>query len=66
MLVVTREAGQAVRIGRDIEVRIVDVRGRRVRVAVAAPKRVPVLRGELGESRSSHGGTTTAPTGENR
>jgi carbon storage regulator len=47
MLVVTRASGQTVRIGRDIEVRILDVRGRRVRVAIAAPTRISVLRGEL-------------------
>jgi carbon storage regulator len=47
MLVVTRESGQTVRIGRDIEVRILSVHGRRVRVAIAAPRRISILRGEL-------------------
>lgn len=46
MLVLSRQEGQSIRIG-DIEVRIAKIRGRTVRVAVNAPRDVPVHREEI-------------------
>jgi carbon storage regulator len=47
MLVLTRRAGESIRIGDDIEVVVRRVAGNRVTVAVAAPRDVRILRGEL-------------------
>ncbi len=43
-LVLTRRPGEAVQIGPDITVHIVSVEGQKVRVAIHAPKDVPVVR----------------------
>lgn len=47
MLVVTRKAEEGVRIGEDVEVRVLGVHRRRVRLGITAPSDVPVLREEL-------------------
>ena len=44
MLVLTRRPGQSIRIGEDIEVTVVEVRGDQVRLAIDAPRHVPVVR----------------------
>ncbi len=46
MLVLTRRAGQAIRIGEDIEVTVVEVRGDQVRLGIRAPESVRVSRSE--------------------
>lgn len=47
MLVLTRRPGEKIMIGEDIEVTIVWVRGTQVRLAITAPKDVPVDREEV-------------------
>lgn len=47
MLVLTRRIGQAFNIGDDVQVRIVGIKGRQVRLGVAAPENVPVHREEI-------------------
>ena len=47
MLVLTRRVGEAVRIGDQIEVVVVAVKGDQVRLGVCAPRQVPVVRAEL-------------------
>jgi carbon storage regulator len=47
MLVLTRRIGERVRIGNDIELVVLDVRGREVRLGVTAPLGVPVHREEI-------------------
>jgi carbon storage regulator len=49
MLVLSRKEGQAIHIGSDIVITVAKLGGNRVRIAVDAPKHVPVLRGELAE-----------------
>jgi carbon storage regulator len=44
MLVLTRRPGQSIRIGEDVEITVVEVRGDQVRLAIAAPREVAVLR----------------------
>ncbi|MBY0589345.1 carbon storage regulator [bacterium] len=51
MLVLTRRAGQAVYLGSNIKVTMVKVRGGEVRLAIEAPRSVPVLRDELDPRR---------------
>jgi len=45
--VVTRKPGEAIRIGEDIEVTILGVKGNQFRIGVTAPKNVPVHRDEV-------------------
>ncbi len=47
MLVLGRKPGEVVCIGTNIQVRILEIRGNRAKVAVEAPREVPVWRGEL-------------------
>ncbi|MDR1021556.1 MAG: carbon storage regulator CsrA [Synergistaceae bacterium] len=47
MLVLSRKPGEALRIGEDIEVTIVEVKGEMVRLGIDAPRSVPVWRKEL-------------------
>lgn len=53
MLVLTREIGESIMIGDDIEIMITDVRGcdtKKVRIGITAPKNVPVHRKEIYEA----------------
>lgn len=47
MLALTRKPGQQIMIGDDIVINVVDVKGDNVRIAVDAPKRIKIYRGEL-------------------
>jgi len=50
MLVLTRCKDESIMIGDDIEILIVDVRGKKVRLGITAPKAVPVHRKEVYEA----------------
>lgn len=52
MLVLTRRLGEEIVIGNDIRVRIVMVKGDRVRLGISAPTEVPVDRSEVHERRA--------------
>ena len=47
MLVLSRKPGQAILIGDDIEISIVEVRGDTVRIGINAPRNITILRQEL-------------------
>lgn len=47
MLVLTRRPSETVRIGTEIEIRVTRVEGHKVRLAIIAPRSVPIVRGEL-------------------
>lgn len=47
MLVLSRKPGEAIRIGEDIEISIIEVRGDTVRIGIDAPRNVPIFRKEL-------------------
>lgn len=53
MLVLTRRAGQSLRIGDSIELQVVRIEGDRVVLGIVAPPAVRVLRGELLEALSA-------------
>jgi len=53
MLVLTRKNGESIRIGDNIEITILSVKGSRVRVGITCPNEVPVRRGELQELTAS-------------
>lgn len=50
MLVLSRKANDTIKIGEDIELRILEVKGDTVRIGIEAPKSVDILRGELVQS----------------
>jgi carbon storage regulator len=47
MLVLSRKVGEKVRIGDDIELTVIEVRGEAVRLGIFAPRGVPIYRQEL-------------------
>lgn len=44
MLILTRRVGETLQIGNDISVTVVEVNGNQVRIGIAAPKDVPIMR----------------------
>lgn len=52
MLVLSRKTNETIKIGDDIELRILEVKGETVRLGIEAPKSVEILRGELVQSIS--------------
>ena len=49
MLVLTRRTGEGIMIGDEIEVKILDVSGEKVRVGIDAPREINVYRTEVFE-----------------
>lgn len=47
MLILTRKKNETIHIGDEIEITIVRVSGRSVRIGISAPKETAVLRAEL-------------------
>jgi carbon storage regulator len=47
MLVLTRRAGEAIRIGEDVVVYVTGINESQVKVAIEAPEKVRILREEL-------------------
>lgn len=56
MLVLTRKLKESIRIGDDITVTIVRVKGNAVRIGIEAPRHVRVIRGELNRLADRVGG----------
>lgn len=50
MLVLSRKAGDTIKIADNIEVKILEVKGDTVRVGIEAPKSIDIVRGELIQS----------------
>ncbi|PID23933.1 carbon storage regulator CsrA [Sporosarcina sp. P7] len=50
MLVLSRKAGDTIKIADNIEVKILEVKGDTVRIGIEAPKSVDIVRGELIQS----------------
>lgn len=50
MLVLVRKTDQSIRIGDEIIIRVVDIRGDKVRLGIDAPNSVPVHREEVYEA----------------
>lgn len=50
MLVLSRKTNESIRVGDNIEVTVVSVRGNRVKLAISAPKDVRIKRSELTSS----------------
>ncbi|MCY8231413.1 carbon storage regulator CsrA [Priestia endophytica] len=50
MLVLTRKIGESIRIGEDIELKIVDIDGEQIKLGINAPKHIEVHRQEVYEA----------------
>jgi carbon storage regulator len=62
MLILTRRASQSVFIGKNVQVKIIEVKGGQVRLGFDAPKEVPVDRAEIRNKTSLAGGETLCKT----
>ena len=47
MLVLSRKKSESIRIGDEIRIKVIDVRGKTVRIGFEAPDHVSILRAEL-------------------
>ena len=47
MLALSRKKNEALVIGNDIEITILDIRGDQVKIGISAPKEVPIYRKEV-------------------
>jgi carbon storage regulator len=47
MLILTRKVDEVVRIGDEISIKVIAVRGNQVQIGIAAPKEIPVNREEV-------------------
>ena len=54
MLVIRRREGEAVLIGEDVEIEILEITPARVKLGIRAPERVQVLRKELKATREQN------------
>jgi carbon storage regulator len=63
MLILTRRAGEALRIGDDIEVTVMAVNGSQVRIGINAPRDVAVDREEIAD-RKRRDREVLAPSGK--
>ena len=54
MLVLTRRSGESFFIGDNIEIKISDISGDKVRVSIDAPREITILRSELLEAAHSN------------
>jgi carbon storage regulator len=61
MMVLARERDETIKIGDDIEVTVVDVRGNKVRLGIEAPKNVPVHRKEVYDAIQREKGIVEKP-----
>ena len=49
MLILTRKSGEAIRIGDDVSISVIEIRGNQVRLGINAPRSVSVHRQEVYE-----------------
>ena len=53
MLILTRKAGETIKLGDDIVITVTQVRGAQVHIGIDAPRDINIRRGELDERKSS-------------
>jgi carbon storage regulator len=62
MLILTRRVGESLKVGDDITITVLGVKGSQVRIGVNAPKDVSVHREEIYERIKKEQGDTEQPT----
>lgn len=65
MLILSRKKEEAVLIGKDIKIKIIDIEGDRVKIGIDAPKNLKILREELYSEVSSENIKALEATKEN-
>ena len=60
MLVLSRKKNEAIVIGDDIVIHVIEIRGDKVRLGIVAPKEISVHRQEVYDAIKSQGGDTVA------
>jgi carbon storage regulator len=66
MLIMTRRAGERIRVGDDILIEVMEVTGSTVRVGIAAPKSIPVYREEIWAAITAENAEAAAPRPDDR
>lgn len=62
MLKLTRNVGETFNIGNDVQITVLDVKGKMVRIGVIAPREIPVYREEIYERiKKENGNRITVP-----
>ncbi|MEO1750539.1 MAG: carbon storage regulator CsrA [Pseudomonadota bacterium] len=64
MLILTRRIGEVLRIGDDVSITILGVKGNQVRIGIDAPKDVAVHREEIYQRIKREEGQAAAPSDE--
>lgn len=64
MLVLTRKVGEAIVIGNDVIVTILEVRGGQIRIGIDAPRSLPVHRAEIYQQVTAENQAAVASAGE--
>lgn len=54
MLILSRKSGDSLFINEDIEIKLIEVNGDKVKIGISAPKDVRILRGELRQTMKSN------------
>ena len=54
MLVIRRHAGEAIQIGEEVEIVVIDCGQGRVKLGIRAPKHIPVMRAEVKVTREQN------------
>lgn len=66
MLVLTRKVGEQICVPQwDIVLTVLEVRGRKVRLGIAAPEEIDVVRKELRQRSAKHGARVVGASGVN-
>jgi len=61
VLVISRKVSESIIIGDNIEIILSEISGDHVKIAINAPKEIPILRKELVETRSLNKEASIAP-----
>jgi carbon storage regulator len=64
VLNLSRKVGEKIRVGDDVTLSVLEIRGDRVRIGVEAPREVSVLRGELPRPAGGEGRAAWSPEGK--
>jgi carbon storage regulator len=51
MLILTRNMNQSINVGTNVTIRVLEIKGRSVRIGIEAPGEVRIMRAEIDEQR---------------